>query len=78
LYDWVYALHEQGQVATQHDMLNHTCEIDGDLAHSETNYLFVGRNRDENGVIARGPDDISYLRPLVNGRGERVPGPTED
>ncbi|NND66071.1 MAG: nuclear transport factor 2 family protein [Halioglobus sp.] len=128
LYDWAHALHEQGQVATQHDLLNHTCEIDGDVAHCETYYLFVGRNRDEsnwlaggryidrlerrngcwkialrcnavewsgmlptmplpfadvadideNGVIARGPDDISYLRPLVNGRRERVPGPTDD
>ncbi|NND67172.1 MAG: hypothetical protein HKN19_06255 [Halioglobus sp.] len=33
---------------------------------------------DENGVIARGPDDISYLRPLVNGRRERVPAATDD
>ncbi len=123
LYDWASALHEAGQAATQHDLLNHTCEIDGDTAHCETYYLFVGRNRDDsnwlaggryidrlerragqwrialrcnavewsgmlptlplpfadladgndNGVIARGPQDISYLRPLVNRRREHVP-----
>lgn len=123
MYDWASELHEQGQSATQHDLLNHTCDIDGDIAHCETYYLFVGRNRDDsnwvaggryidrlerrdgqwrialrcnavawsgmlptlplpfedvadrddNGASARGPEDISYLRPLVNRRRERVP-----
>lgn len=54
LYDWASALHEQGQVATQHNLLNHTCEIDGDTAHTETYYLFVGRNRDDSNWIAGG------------------------
>ncbi len=54
LYDWASAMHEQGQVATQHDLLNHTCEIDGDTAHTETYYIFVGRNRDESNWIAGG------------------------
>ncbi len=124
LYDWASTLHEERQAATQHDLLNHTCDLDGDVAHCETYYLFVGRNRDdsnwlaggryidrlerrdgqwkialrcnavewsgmlpatplpfaevadrdENGVVARGREDISYLRPLVNRRRERVPG----
>lgn len=54
LYDWASAMHEQGQVATQHNLLNNNCEIDGDIAHTETYYLFVGRNRNETNWIAGG------------------------
>lgn len=54
LYDWAARLHEQGQVATHHNLLNHTCEIDREVAHSELYYLFVGRNRDESNWIAGG------------------------
>ena len=54
LYDWASQLHERGQRATQHDLLNHSCDIDGDVAHSETYYLFVGRNRDDSNWLAGG------------------------
>jgi len=54
LYDWACAMHEQGQIATQHNLLNNTCDIDGDTAHSETYYLFAARNRDESNWIAGG------------------------
>jgi len=54
LYDWASALHEQGQRATHHNLTNHTCEIDDDVAHAETYYLFVGRNRDDSNWIAGG------------------------
>ena len=54
LYDWARDLHDAGQVATQHNLLNHSCELDGDVAHTETYYLFVGRNRDESMWIAGG------------------------
>src|SRR5215831_7838252 len=54
MYDWAQKLHEHGQSATHHNLLNHTCEIDGDVAHTETYYLFVGRNRDETNWIAGG------------------------
>jgi hypothetical protein len=54
LYDWASKLHEQGQSATHHNLLNHTCDLDGDVAHTETYYLFVGRNRDETNWIAGG------------------------
>jgi hypothetical protein len=53
-YDWAKPMHEAGQVATHHNMLNHTVEIDGDTAHSETYYLFVARNRDDSNWIAGG------------------------
>lgn len=54
LYDWASKLHEEGQIATHHNLLNHTCDIQGDVAHTETYYLFVGRNRDETNWMAGG------------------------
>jgi hypothetical protein len=54
LYEWASVLHEQGQASTHHNLLNHTCEIEGDVAHTETYYLFVGRNRDDTNWIAGG------------------------
>lgn len=54
LYDWASALHDQGQVTTHHNLLNHTCDIERNTAHTETYYLFVGRNRDATNWIAGG------------------------
>jgi hypothetical protein len=54
LYDWARNLHEQGQSATHHNLLNHSCDLDGDTAHTETYYLFVGRNRDDMNWLAGG------------------------
>jgi SnoaL-like protein len=54
LYAWASGMHVQGQLATHHNLLNHTCEIKGNTAHTETYYLFVGRNRDETNWIAGG------------------------
>jgi hypothetical protein len=44
LYDWACQLHDRGQSGTHHNLLNHSCDIGGDVAHTETYYLFVGRN----------------------------------
>jgi hypothetical protein len=54
LYEWASRLHEQGQASTHHNLLNHTCELDGEVAHTETYYLFVGRNRDDTNWMAGG------------------------
>ena len=54
LYAWAQAMHEQGQIATHHNLLNQSCDIAGDTAHVETYYLFVGRNRDDSNWIAGG------------------------
>ncbi|MFB4298667.1 nuclear transport factor 2 family protein [Actinomadura sp. NTSP31] len=54
LFAWASRLHGQGQSATHHNLLNHTCDIDRDTAHTETYYLFVGRNRDESNWAAGG------------------------
>jgi len=66
LYDWARELHEQGQISTQHDLLNHSCEIEGDVAHAETYYLFAARNRDETNWLAGG----RYLDRLERRGGE--------
>jgi hypothetical protein len=54
LYDWARQLHDSGQLGTHHNLLNHGCDVDGDTAHAETYYLFVGRNRDDSNWIAGG------------------------
>lgn len=43
-WNWAQPMHQAGQILTQHLLLNHHVDIDGDLAHSECYYQFVGRN----------------------------------
>lgn len=59
-------MHVEGQIATHHNLLNNTCDIDGDMAHSETYYLFATRNRDETNWVAGG----RYFDRLVRCAGE--------
>lgn len=54
LWDWAIPMHDAGQIATHHNMLNFTCDIDGDTAHTEAHYIFVGRNRDDSVWMAGG------------------------
>lgn len=54
LYEWAQPMHDQGQIATHHNLLNLTIDLDGDVAHTELYYLFVGRNRDDSNWIAGG------------------------
>jgi hypothetical protein len=54
LCDWAFRLHDTLQNATHHNLLNVTFDIDGDTAHTETYYLYVGRNRDETNWLAGG------------------------
>lgn len=43
-WDWAMPMHEAAQLLTHHSLLNHSVEIDGYTAHSETYYQFVARN----------------------------------
>jgi ketosteroid isomerase-like protein len=54
VYDGGAALHEQGQSTTLHHLTNHSCELDGDVAHAETYWQYVGRNRDGSNWVAGG------------------------
>jgi len=46
VYDQGAELHRHGQTSTLHNLLNHSCELDGDTAHAETYFLYNGLNRD--------------------------------
>jgi hypothetical protein len=43
--DWAIAMHTATHLSHQHCVLNYTCELDGDVAHTETYYMFVAMNR---------------------------------
>jgi hypothetical protein len=43
--DYVLNLHFKAQHFTQHHITNHRCELDGDVAHTESYYLFRCLNR---------------------------------
>lgn len=53
-WDWAVPMHEEGQELTHHALLNGTIDLDGDIAHAETYYLFAARNRDGSLVLAGG------------------------
>lgn len=42
--EWVVEFHSARHHGEHHYITNHTCELDGDVAHTETYFLFVGRN----------------------------------
>jgi len=43
--DWAIAHHSRHQDATQHIITNHTCELDGDVAHTETYWMMASMNK---------------------------------
>lgn len=43
--DWALPAHREMQRATNHLILNHSCELDGDTAHAETYCLYIGVNK---------------------------------
>lgn len=42
--DFFFELHATMQKAHAHTICNHTCELDGDVAHAETYYIFASEN----------------------------------
>lgn len=43
--DWALRQHIDAHLSTQHYVHNHRCELDGDVAHAETYFMFVGMNQ---------------------------------
>lgn len=43
--DWAFSFHGAFQHATQHMVTNHTCELDGDTAHTETYWMLAASNK---------------------------------
>lgn len=54
LFERVTANAEGVHFSTLHNYLNHTCDIAGNVAHCETYFIFLGRNRDETNLISAG------------------------
>lgn len=42
--DWAFALHGEMQHVTQHIVTNHVCDLQGDVAHCETYWMFAAMN----------------------------------
>lgn len=42
--DYAFTLHTHHQQRTQHHITNHICEIEGDVAHAESYYIFRSLN----------------------------------
>jgi ketosteroid isomerase-like protein len=43
--DWVDAMHSKTHLSHQHAILNVSVDLDGDVAHTESYFMFVGLNR---------------------------------
>ncbi|GAA4553739.1 nuclear transport factor 2 family protein [Pseudonocardia xishanensis] len=42
--DWVYDMHRRRHTLHQHYVTNHTCQLAGDTAHTETYFLLLAHN----------------------------------
>lgn len=42
--EWAFAGHRAAHHGHHHYVMNHTCDLDGDTAHTETYYIFAGQN----------------------------------
>jgi hypothetical protein len=52
--DWVVEMHSSTHLSHQHCLFNHTCDLHGDVAHTETYYMFVGMNRQGEPLVMSG------------------------
>lgn len=43
--EWAFAYHAKYQHHHKHYVLNHRCELQGDTAHTETYWMFSGKNK---------------------------------
>lgn len=52
--DWVVGMHSSTHLSHQHCLFNHSCDLDGDVAHTETYYMFAGMNREGAPLVTSG------------------------
>src|SRR5689334_6963777 len=43
--EWVIDMHTNAHLSSQHIILNHLCELKGNVAHTETYFMFVSMNK---------------------------------
>ena len=52
--DWAVAQHTKAHQGHLHNLFNHTCDLDGDVAHTETYFMFAGMNREGTPLVLNG------------------------
>ncbi len=52
--DWAFAYHAKYQHSHKHYVLNHRCELEGNTAHTETYWIFSGKNQIGPGLTLSG------------------------
>ena len=54
LYDWSSGIQDMAHTGTFHVLLNHSCDLSADIAHTETYYLYIAANRDDTNLLGAG------------------------
>jgi hypothetical protein len=52
--DYAMGLHARIHLSHQHCLFNHSCDLDGQVAHTETYFMFVGINREGEMLMTAG------------------------
>lgn len=52
--EWAFGYHKEHQLSHHHMILNHSCELDGDIAHTESYWIFMAENRTKPNTLAVG------------------------
>lgn len=65
--DWAVGQHTKAHLGHTHNLFNHNCEMDGDVAHAETYFMFAGMNREGTPLVLNGG---RYLDRLEKREGE--------
>jgi hypothetical protein len=51
---WAMRQHTEAHLGHQHNLFNHLCELSGDVAHTETYFMFAGMNRKGDPLVLSG------------------------
>lgn len=65
--EWAIGQHTKAHLGHLHNLFNHTCDLDGDVAHTETYFMFAAMNREGVPLILNGG---RYLDRLEKRAGE--------
>lgn len=60
-FDWLDPSHLHLFATHQHIVCNHTCELAGDIAHTETYYMFAGMTKADNALAMSGGRYVDRL-----------------
>lgn len=60
--EWAKRQHTEAHLGHQHNLFNHTCEISGDVAHTETYFMFAGMNRKGAPLVLNGGRYLDRLK----------------